>query len=102
MLYVFRLTVAAGPKIREGFEVFTNLGDAKRIYQAAQAKARPGGPILHCALYVTDASDKVAAIEAVKAKNARLLDVERTTKPSRDEPALFEMMEKLSGSKGAT
>lgn len=100
MLYVFRLTVAAGSKISEGFEVFSKLSDAKRIYNAAQSKARPGGPIVSCGLYVTEASDKAAAIEAVKSKNARPLDVQQEARSSRDEPSLVELIDKLSGAKG--
>jgi len=101
MLYIFRLTVAAGAKTREGFEVFSNLPDAKRIYNAAQSRARRGGPILSCALYATEASGRDAAIEAVKSKNARLLSVEREAKPTRDEPSLVELIDKLSGANGS-
>ena len=102
MLYVFKLTIAAGTKIRDGFEVFSNLSDARRVYHAAQAKVRPGDPILNCALYVTDASDKIAVVEAVQLKVAQTLNVERGSDVSPDEPALFEMIERLSGSKRET
>ena len=101
MLYVLRYLVRAETGNRESFVVSSNLLDARRYYQVALPRIGANGPILACAIYEADAQEPQAAIEAVKLRNARLVDGGGPSKTDDLGPSLYEAISRNWGAKGS-